>query len=585
MKKYLFMIAATCVVLACAKENIQNDATPDNVQDAKGNISFVVDVESVSDVKATISSNTNFTWETSDRAAVYTSEGTKVELTPDNISGGVATFTGNVPSGETVAEGAIVVYPASFLTASNKVTFPAEYTSNGQGTVLAAKVASGRKLTFKYLAATLKATITDVPSIATTIRVTSTETLTGEHTINFTGDTPALSTSSTAKTITFSSLAKGNTILVVPVPTVGTQTFTYDVNYSSSVLFTKSTTKTFARNSYMSMASLTINPSVYLIGDMTTGWSTEERTSWRFSNSAPYTTTLQTIGNQYFRIGVVYPTDVYVEMGSVGSDLTTATGTLQLSTDKAVRLSTTKGKYTIQYDNTTAGYSISKVTDDFYPYIIGTNYGSWNLGDAFVDANKITTKDFYGKYYKTGILGDFAFIYNPTWRSALRPNSTNDTHQTSTNSGEQSIHCGASNSHFGESGKLSTIIFSVEDGSGVYNYYNEYDSGQGMTMKVVTTSDNWGSTSEHEATKVYDGSGFGQLTSCTLDLSAGTKFFVKFNDNQVGKDRCYYWAGSSLEAADVGSYNFKIKDDCGGRYLFILNDKDGVWDVKIFRLS
>ena len=144
MKKYLFMIATVSIVLACAKENIQNDATPEKAQDAKGNISFVVDVESASDVKATISASDNFTWEASDRAAVFTSEGHKVVLTPSDISGGVATFTGEVTSGETVPEGAIVVYPADFLTAANTVTFPAEYTSNGQGTVLAAKVASGR---------------------------------------------------------------------------------------------------------------------------------------------------------------------------------------------------------------------------------------------------------------------------------------------------------------------------------------------------------------------------------------------------------------------------------------------------------
>ena len=86
MKKYLFIIAATCVALACSKENIQNDATPENEQtgvSVEGDmISFVVDVESTSDVKATISSNTNFTWESTDRAAVYTSDGLyKVELT------------------------------------------------------------------------------------------------------------------------------------------------------------------------------------------------------------------------------------------------------------------------------------------------------------------------------------------------------------------------------------------------------------------------------------------------------------------------------------------------------------------------
>ena len=372
MKKYLFIIAATCVALACSKENIQNDATPENEQSAKGNISFVVDVESISDSKATISASDNFAWEDSDRAAVYTSEGTKVVLTPSGISGGVATFTGDVPSGQNVAEGAIVVYPADFLTAANTVTFPAAYDdateTKGQGTVLAAKVASDRKLTFKYLAATLKATITDVPSIASSITVTSTQTLTGAHTIAFTGSTPTLSTSSTAKEITFSSPANGNNELIIPVPTTGvSQTFTYNVNYGSNVLFSKSTTKTLARNAYLSLKDVTINPSVYLIADFT---------DWTYSTSklmegsgTSRTATQLARENEYYRYLVDFGS-AQVDMGPASNGSTSKNEVFTGATN-ASKIDS-YGMYDFSFNYVTANNQVTASATPVNIYLTGT---------------------------------------------------------------------------------------------------------------------------------------------------------------------------------------------------------------------
>ena len=371
MKKYLFMIAATCVVLACSKENIQSDATPDNEQSGvsiEGNkISFVVDVESTSDVKATISSNTNFTWGSTDRAAVYTSDGSyKVELTPTEIDGCKAEFIGTVPSGKTVADGAIVVYPADFLTAANTVTFPAAYDdateTKGRGTVLAAKVASGRKLTFKYLAATLKATITDVPSIATSITVESTAVLTGAYDIIFSEGTPSLSSpSSTAQKITFNSPSAGNNILVVPVPATGSsQTITYSVKYNESNLFTKNTTKTLNRNTYMSMADLTIAPSVYLVSDMTS-WTDGEKVPMILSGTDA-SFTINAVAGKHWRPIVVYPTGFWVFYGFTGSDSSETSGTFNDITavdsgKMSALVNASAGNYTLNFNYVTGAYS------------------------------------------------------------------------------------------------------------------------------------------------------------------------------------------------------------------------------------
>lgn len=429
MKKYLLMIVAASALLACAKEMAQNELTPvsgDIEGLAEGTpISFTVEVEAASETKATISSNTNFTWEETDRAAVYASDGTtKIELTPTDISGGTATFTGSVPSGKTVAEGAIVVYPASFLTGPSTVTFPDTYAdegaTKGQGTVLAAKVASGRKLNFKYLAATMKAAITDVPSVATSITVESTAVLTGAHTIDFSGTTPSLSTSSTAKAITFSSPSNGNNVLVVPVPTTGSQTFTYKVKYSSSDLFTKSTTQTMARNTYMSMADVAINPTVYLYSHMT-GWEGTDAAPMTYTNGVA-SLKLSTIGNQYFRVKVAYPGGQAYVMGPTtdiedGSSNGSFVDITDVESKKAVRISTSAGVYTLSFNVTDNTYSISDSGETFHLYIRG-EFNSWSFTDGMKDmihaGNKVyyyigkmntKMKLFYNKEYKYSQIG------------------------------------------------------------------------------------------------------------------------------------------------------------------------------------
>ena len=384
MKKYLFIFAAVSVLFSCAKENPQNDLTAGNEQggsEISGTpISFTVEVEKSDDVKATISSNTNFTWETSDRVAVYASDGKKYVLAPyGEISGGNATFRGEVPSGVTIPENAIVVYPASFLTEESTVTFPDSYDldeANGQGTVLAAKVAAGGKLNFKYLAATMKASITDVPSIATAITVSSNAVLTGAHSINFSGSTPTMSTSSSAKTITFSSPSAGNNVLVVPVPTTGSaQTITYSVKYNESNLFAKTTTKTLSRNTYMSMTALTIGPSVYLVSDMTS-WADGEKVAMSLTGTNA-SFTINAIGGKHWRPIVVYPTGFWVFYGFTGSDSNDTSGTFNDITSfpdgrMSALVNASAGNYTLSFNYVTGAYS-SASTGTISGFQIGDN--------------------------------------------------------------------------------------------------------------------------------------------------------------------------------------------------------------------
>ena len=420
MKKVLYVLAAVLAVSACSKEAAQNDSiSKDGIVGNGTNgtvVSFSVKIDDVSDVKATISSNTNFTWETTDRAAVFTDEGSKVILSPSDISGGEATFTGAVPSGEKVSTGAIVVYPAAFYTSAGNITFPDEYGAStetkGQGTVLAAKVTGDRKLSFKYLAATMKATITDVPSVATSITVTSSAVLTGSHSIDFSGSTPSMSTSSTAKTVTFTSPSTGNNVLIVPVPTTGSeQTFTYAVKISDSDLFTRSTTKTLARNTYMSMAELTITPTVYLMSTMTTSsWDVSDKVEMALTETTA-SITLNATTSCVWRTIVVYPAGYWVYYGFSDSDKSSTSGTFNNITSAANKYSAsvhsgTVGNYTLSFDYTTGAYSSSHNSSA----VINFSTGNSSRG-ALETMTKLTSTTAWGvrkwanniyAYYNTG---------------------------------------------------------------------------------------------------------------------------------------------------------------------------------------
>lgn len=522
MKKYLFMIAAASVVLACAKENIQNDATPENEQTGISvdgdKISFVVDVESTSDVKATISSNTNFTWESTDRAAVYTSDGLyKVKLTPTEIDGGKAKFTGTVPSGKTVAEGAIVVYPYDFLSGPSTVTFPAAYTTKGQGTVLAAKVASGRKLTFKYLAATLKATITDVPSIASSITVTSTLALTGAYTINFSESNPALFPSSTANEITFSSPTNGNNELIIPVPTTEeAQTFTYNVNYSSNVLFTQSTTKTLARNTYMSLKDVSISPEIYLKGKISANtdanWDVDYSDSGVRDNEVKmahsgtiYTTVVSLPEARRFRLLYRFPTGVFINMGPSTNGVYSGSNTLSVNNDSY--LEATKGTYSLSFNSETSVLTVTQLKSNRTFYIISdkTDWAFDNSLPMVSCMNDSNTDDserafFVGVPY-SGTDG-FKIYDCSSWKNAIGASSISK----NDNDVNWQIGTTSNNVYVSNPGHVYTIVH----GNNAHSEFKKYDEGSEDDLKASYS------------TKVYlrgDFAGIGDKWSDGLEMS------------------------------------------------------------------
>jgi len=398
MKKIITFLFASVILLgsslSCSKE-IKGDDYENNL--VGRTVSFSVCVEDIN-TKATLSSNTDFTWELTDEAAVYSHEGERVILSPTDIKGNEANFKGTLTSGtDYIPEGALVVFPADRLASATTVTFPNTYVSpeETQGPTLVAKVSS-KKLTFKYLAGTLKITITDVPSIATSLYVNTVNSTndnehvvcTGTYTVDFSGDTPSLTNpSSTGNNISISNTTSGSKTFYIPLPTTGDQKMYLDVKkqggttlYYASV--TLSSANTVTRNLYAVLPDLTIAPSVYLVSDFS---GSETSTLLSSHSGSVYSTDSYNLLNpgvngKLFRFNVVYTKpdpDVTVNYGFDAVTDGSTSGTFTSGQTNKARLYK-GGRYSIAFNYVDGSFTTTKTAG---MYVIGTN-NYWSFDNS-----------------------------------------------------------------------------------------------------------------------------------------------------------------------------------------------------------
>ena len=285
MKKYFYILAAVAALSACSKEaNINEEIKNQLAETGVRTVTFTASVESTGDTKGTVTPGTGenankgyFTWSSGDEVAVWTNLGKKT-ATASKISGGAADFTFSLGEGESIAEGAILVYPAYRLSdvIKDQVSLRPEVTDTpaaSHGPILAAKVGSDRTaLTFKYVCGTIQATITSIPSIADNIMIQFLSGgVGGDSDISFTGDTPSVSGSGSDNITTYIS-SGGNKTITLPVPEARNQQFYFSVKQGNTFLFDKTTpTLNVQRNSYIKMADLQFPPKIYVRSF--SGWS------------------------------------------------------------------------------------------------------------------------------------------------------------------------------------------------------------------------------------------------------------------------------------------------------------------------
>ena len=445
MKKIICIITAALALACCTKEVANFDSQsiddPSNevITEGTKTVTFTAKLE-VPEAPAHISRGTvattgAFTWSDTDEIAVWTSS-QKRTATATNISGSTADFTFTLEGSETISTGAIVVYPASLLTAAGVVTYPTAYSAAEaakSNLALAAEV-GGSTLSFKYLGAVIEATITDVPSIADAIEVTSTAVLTGAHTISFSEGVPSMATSSTAKTVTITPAAGSNTI-VLPLPTAANdadetndQSITYTVKFSSDELFTKTASKDIDRGEYFKMSDLTINPTVRFVGSLTS-WDTPANYADAIltgaSSSRSVTMTANGSENYYYYL-VEYPGNgsaVSYEMRPSSDQSTaalSASETMYKNDSNYSSKVNAYGRYTFTFDYTTATNAVTLASSsDIAIYLVGSFQSptSWALNE---DTPLTMVNDHEGyKVMDVSASSSFKAYTNPFWGSAF----------------------------------------------------------------------------------------------------------------------------------------------------------------------
>lgn len=562
MKKILYIFATAALVLACSKEN--NQIAP--VQNTKGTeVSFSVSVEQT---KSTVNAS-GFAWTETDQVAVYTNNGEKLILTPSEIDGASALFKGTLSEGDAVNQNALVVYPASILSAEDQVTFPSSY-DNGkgiEGPALVAKV-DGNSLSFKYLTGAINFTVSDVPSVATAIVVNTRSAAddadfvcTGSYTVDFSGETPALTgAASTGSVVTISGLSAGANTVTVPLAQ-GEQKVYVSVKLDDKTLYSKSVnltaTNAVSRNFYAAMPALTINPLVYIVGDRI-GWDANENTLVSTTNFVGTRNDFVVTSKRYFRADVKYG-EVTLKYGQATQTSALAGGNFILS--EAATYIPYSGVYNIEFNYVTAEFAVTP-TSIPAAYMIGVD-GNWTFDmsapmTAIPNTNIVYRKGSSSngsyKVFERGISDWNEYVYGSAanyyyWTENIRKNT------------EDGKDCG---------GGDGVVVFDF----GHYKYHGYGLTTEASSVVLRGSFDSWGDGISFS--KVDPGSGIWSATF-SLDASAEVKFQKNKSDdgwcsngrNMVDSPYFYDMGNDSNMTLPAGKYTIVFVDQNNSYHLFV----------------
>lgn len=241
MKKIVYTLAAfSLIAVACNKEESTIEPAQEPEQ-TPVKVHFTAMIEDL-DTKATIGETGTFQWESGDKVAIFTTDGTKVTLTASSTGASVE-FTGEVPAGKTIAEGAVAYYPYSSVVDQSTVSYPASYASvDAMEKAFPMKATlSGTSLNFTHLGGIIRLTVKEIPAGATTATFTA-EGCSGDFTA--TGTEIAKGTSSASVAITLGSIDKSNAVLNIPLPT-GTYSGGFSLAFNDGTSAAKTTAKSF----------------------------------------------------------------------------------------------------------------------------------------------------------------------------------------------------------------------------------------------------------------------------------------------------------------------------------------------------
>ena len=373
MKKYIAILATVLAFAACTKEaSVEESETNKNTPTTETNIySLTVSMEAT---KTIIAGQTDIRFEKDEEIAIVTTDNSVVTLAAES-AGTTVTFKGDIGS-KTIATGAHVVYPASFMTTADKVVYPTTGTPDVTVLPMAGTIAANGSVTLKHLGGLVKITVKDVPAIANTIEFVSDQNITGTYNLGFDGSgNPTLSSGvSQTKKVTFT-VTGGEKTIYVPTPAVSGTTLTINVTDGSNTFFSRTKSISYgSRAAFLGMKDVWIAPDVYLMSSMTTSsWSDSDKVKMTVSGTSA-SMTLNAKPNCVWRTIVVFKegSTYWAYYGYKTADSSSTSGTFANITDEATKYSAlvnaSAGNYTLSFDYTSAAYSATAnvSTDAFY---------------------------------------------------------------------------------------------------------------------------------------------------------------------------------------------------------------------------
>lgn len=411
MKKSFYILASALVLFACQKQEvINNEEVTPNPTEEENIFSLCV---SMPETRTNIAGADDVQFEKDETLAIIADGDNIVTLTAQS-TGRAVTFQGNIGA-NTISDGATIVYPASFLNASKKVVYPASggpsHVVPMAGTVVKTEgeaSATTANATLKHIGGIVKVAIADMPSIATAFTFSaknngSAVAITGTYDLSFNSDgEPELSNASSTGTLVSFSVTGGENEFYVPIPDQECDELTVNVMEGANTLFTKTSTRgesTFGeRASFLGLKEVSINPTVYLYSHMT-GWEGTNDAPMTYSSGAA-SLKLSTIGGQYFRVKVAFPTGVEKIFGPSTADVTDKTsGTFSDITSaeskKAVKISDGAGVYTLSFDITDNSWSIKEATGESFHLYIRGEFNEWSFTSGIKEMIHAGNKVYY----------------------------------------------------------------------------------------------------------------------------------------------------------------------------------------------
>ena len=273
--RFILMTMFAAMALSCAKENLPENNVADNSETALVPMEFVAGLETKAEI---VDGEKTVEWVAGDKISVFDNLG-GINAFETEGSGKTVSFTGQVTEG---AEEFFALYPyrtATEFDAETKVAtsklFPEQkavlgsYAKAEGGAVMAAKVSEGNVLSFKNMTSHIRFTLAedleDVISI--TLMGNKGEALAGLYTVDFNGETPALTISKPETYVTLrnedgSALTPGDYFFTI-LPVEFTEGFTVILSMTDGSQLAKKTTKSITslgvRNQVLPMAKLSYN--------------------------------------------------------------------------------------------------------------------------------------------------------------------------------------------------------------------------------------------------------------------------------------------------------------------------------------